>query len=143
MGEARHSFIGPHHTRGWAGIEAAQQATTTLQAQPQEPQWDTGYRGGYSGYHEGGNYYPTHGYPEPSLRAGTSTSVRYPDWYTPLEWYVSYGVDQVECVVEGIEWLKHRMDYFTDVQMEMQASIDSQTNMMHDLFGHFGINPDA
>jgi hypothetical protein len=29
------------------------------------------------------------------------------------------------------------------VQTEMQASIYSQTSMMHDLFGHFGINPDA
>jgi hypothetical protein len=38
-------------------MEAAQQAMTTLQAHPQEPQWETGYGGGYSGYHEGG-YYP-------------------------------------------------------------------------------------
>jgi hypothetical protein len=29
------------------------------------------------------------------------------------------------------------------VQMEMQASIDSQNSMMHDLFRHFGINHDA
>jgi hypothetical protein len=29
------------------------------------------------------------------------------------------------------------------VQTQMQASIDSYTSMMHDLFGHFGINPDA
>jgi hypothetical protein len=29
------------------------------------------------------------------------------------------------------------------VQMKMHASIDLQTGMMHDLFGHFGINPDA
>jgi hypothetical protein len=35
------------------------------------------------------------------------------------------------------------MDDFAHVQMEMQASIDSQTSMMHDLFGHFRINPDA
>jgi hypothetical protein len=34
------------------------------------------------------------------------------------------------------------MDGFTTVQTEMQASIDSQTSMMHDLFDHFGINPD-
>jgi hypothetical protein len=32
------------------------------------------------------------------------------------------------------------MDGFAHVQMEMQASIDSQTSMMHDLFSHFGIN---
>jgi hypothetical protein len=35
------------------------------------------------------------------------------------------------------------MDDFAHVQMELQASIDSHTSMMHDLFGHFGINPDA
>jgi hypothetical protein len=35
------------------------------------------------------------------------------------------------------------MDDFADVQTEMQASIDSLTSMMHDLVGHFGINPDA
>jgi hypothetical protein len=32
---------------------------------------------------------------------------------------------------------------FADAQTEMQASIDSQTSMMHDLFGYFRINPDA
>jgi hypothetical protein len=35
------------------------------------------------------------------------------------------------------------MDDFATMEMEMQASIDSQIGMMHDLFGHFGINPDA
>jgi hypothetical protein len=44
---------------------------------------------------------------------------------------------------EGIGQLEQRMDDFAIVQMEIQASIDSQTSMMHDLFGHFGINPDA
>jgi hypothetical protein len=60
-------------------MEAAQQAMTTLQAHPQEPQWETGYGGGYSGYHEGG-YYPSHGYPlslatepEPPPLLGTLT----------------------------------------------------------------------
>jgi hypothetical protein len=42
-------------------------------------QWDTGYRGDYSGYHEGGSYYPSQGYLEPSLRAETSASARYPN----------------------------------------------------------------
>jgi hypothetical protein len=60
-----------------------------------------------------------------------------------LERYISYGVDQTERVVEGIGRLKHRMDDFAHVQMDMQASIDSQTNMMQGLFGHFEINPDA
>jgi hypothetical protein len=35
------------------------------------------------------------------------------------------------------------MDDFAHVETEMQASIDSQTSMMHDLFSRFGINPDA
>jgi hypothetical protein len=35
------------------------------------------------------------------------------------------------------------MDDFATVQTEMQASIDSQTNKMHDLFGQDGINPDG
>jgi hypothetical protein len=35
------------------------------------------------------------------------------------------------------------MDDFAHMQTEMQATINSQTSMMHDLFGHFGINPDA
>jgi hypothetical protein len=45
--------------------------------------------------------------------------------------------------MEGIEQLERRMDDFAHMQTEMQASIDSQTSMMHDLFGHFRINPDA
>jgi hypothetical protein len=45
--------------------------------------------------------------------------------------------------MEGIGRLEHQMDDFTHMQTEMQASIDSQTSMMHDLFGHFGINRDA
>jgi hypothetical protein len=57
--------------------------------------------------------------------------------------YVSYGIDQAEQVVDGIGQLKRQMDDFAHVQMEMQASINSQTSMMHDLFGHFGINPNA
>jgi hypothetical protein len=60
-----------------------------------------------------------------------------------LDWYVRYGVDQAERAVEGIGRLKRLMDDFAHVEIEMQASIDSQTSMMHDLFGHFGINPDA
>jgi hypothetical protein len=143
MGEAHHSFIGSPHTRGRAHIEAAQQATTTPQAHPQEPQWDTGYRGDYSGHHEGNSYHPSHSYPESSLRAGTSTSARYPDWYFPLERYINYGTDQAEHVVEGIRWLERPMGDFAHMQMEMQASINSQTSMMHNLFGRFRINSDA
>jgi hypothetical protein len=35
------------------------------------------------------------------------------------------------------------MDDFAHVQTEMQASIDSQSSTMHDLFGHFEIDADA
>jgi hypothetical protein len=35
------------------------------------------------------------------------------------------------------------MDDSATVQLEMQASIDTHTNMMHGVFGHFGINPNA
>jgi hypothetical protein len=101
------------------------------------------YGGGYSGHHEGSIYYPSHGYSESSLRAGTSTSTRYPDWYAPLEWYAGYEADQTEHAVEGIGQPKRRMDDFAHMQTEMQASIDSQTSMMHDLFCHFEINPNA
>jgi hypothetical protein len=45
-------------------MEAAQQTTTTPQSHPQEPLWNIGYRGGFSGHHEGGSYYPSHGYPK-------------------------------------------------------------------------------
>jgi hypothetical protein len=37
MGEACHSITGPPRTHGRAHMEAAQQATTPLQARPQEP----------------------------------------------------------------------------------------------------------
>jgi hypothetical protein len=75
---------------------------STQQTHPQEPQWDTGYGGGNLGHHEGGSYYPSHGYPKPSLQVGTTASARYPDWYAHLERYVSYGVDQAKRMVEGI-----------------------------------------
>jgi hypothetical protein len=143
MGEARHNFTGPPRTRGRARIETAQHSTTTPQAHPLEPQWDTGYGGCCLSHHESGSYYPSHGYPEPSLQAGTSASVRYPDWYAPLDRYASYGVDQADNAVEGIGRLVHQMDDFTHAQTKMQASIDSQTSTMHDLYGHFRINPDA
>jgi hypothetical protein len=39
---------------------------------------------------------------------------------------------------DGIGRLERWMDDFVTVQMEMQASIDSQSSMMHDLFSHFG-----
>jgi hypothetical protein len=136
-GEAHHSFTGPPCTHGWDRREAAQHNTTTAQSHSQEPQWDTGYESGYSGYCEGGSKYPSCGYSEPSLRVGTSAFARYPDKYSPLERYISYGADQAKHAVEGIGWLKWWMDDFATVQTEMQVSIDSQTSMMHDFFGHF------
>jgi hypothetical protein len=42
MGEVHHSFTGPPRTHERAHMKAAQQATTTSYAQPQECQWDTG-----------------------------------------------------------------------------------------------------
>jgi hypothetical protein len=45
--------------------------------------------------------------------------------------------------MEGIGRLEHWMDDFAHVQTDMQVSIDSQTSMMHDLFSHLGINPNA
>jgi hypothetical protein len=62
--------------------------------------------GGYSSYHEGGSYYPSQGYPEPSLQAKTFASIRYHDWYATLDRYVSYGVDQAAHAVEGIRQLE-------------------------------------
>jgi hypothetical protein len=61
----------------------------------------------------------------------------------PLPLYISYEVDQAERAVEGIRWLEWWMDDFAHVQTEMQASIDPQTSMMHDLSGYFGINSEA
>jgi hypothetical protein len=69
----------------------------------------------------------------------TSTFAKYPNWYAPLERYVSYGIDQAERAVEGIGRLERQIDDFTHIKMAMQASIDSQ---MTEVFGHFGINPD-
>jgi hypothetical protein len=102
MGELCHSFRGLPRTHRQAHLEVAQQTMTTPQAHPQEPQWDTRHGGGYSGNHESGSYYTSHGYPEPSLQARTSISARYPDCYAPLERYVRCGVNQAERMVEGI-----------------------------------------
>jgi hypothetical protein len=43
----------------------------------------------------------------------------------------------------GIGPIDNRMDKFERVQTEIYASIDLQTNMLHSLFDHFGIDPDA
>jgi hypothetical protein len=46
--------------------------------------------------------------------------------------------------VMGLTRLSSRwMDDFAHMKTVIQASIDSQTSMMHDLFGHLGINLDA
>jgi hypothetical protein len=71
--------------------------------------------------------------PEPPPLLGTLTGT--------LLWSGTF--DQAEHMVEGIGQLERRMDDFAHMQTEMQASIDSQTSMMHDLFSHFRINPDA
>jgi hypothetical protein len=51
-----------------------------------------------------------------------------------IGWGKLYGRDRM---------IEQRMDNFAIMQMEMQASIDSQTSMMHDPFSHFRINLDA
>jgi hypothetical protein len=43
----------------------------------------------------------------------------------------------------GIGPIDNRMDEFERVQTEIYVSIDSQTSMLHSLFDHFGIDPDA
>jgi hypothetical protein len=45
--------------------------------------------------------------------------------------------------VEGIGRIESRMDEFECVQTEIHTSIDSQTGILHSLFHHFGIDPDA
>jgi hypothetical protein len=64
-----------------------------------------------------------------------------------LEWMRSFPSPSRLLVGEnstdGIRWLGRWVDDFATVQTEVQASIDSQTSMMHDLFSHLGINLDA
>jgi hypothetical protein len=79
MGEACQSFTRPR-THGQARMEAAQQTTTRLQAHPHEPQWDTGYGGGYSVYHESGSHYPSVGYHEPERPSLPGTLIGMPLW---------------------------------------------------------------
>jgi hypothetical protein len=110
---------------------------------PSQPQWDTGSGNGLLGYQEGGSSYYPHSTPGPSHRARTFTSAEFPHWYYPLERYISYGVDQAECAVEGIREIKSRIDEFGRMLMEIYVPIDSQTGMLHNLFDQFGIDPDA
>jgi hypothetical protein len=64
-----------------------------------------------------------------------------------LEWMKSFSSSSELLVgensTEGIGWPEWWMDDFATVQTEMEASIDSHTSIMHDIFDHFGINPDA
>jgi hypothetical protein len=68
-------------------------------------------------------------------------------WSRELQWMKSFpsssGLLVGENSTDGIGRLERQMDDFATIQMKMQAFIDSQTSMMHDLFGHFGINPNA
>jgi hypothetical protein len=52
-------------------------------------------------------------------------------------------VHQAERAVTGIGRIESRMDEFKPVQTDIHAPIDSQTGMLHSLFDHFGIDPDA
>jgi hypothetical protein len=81
-------------------MEATQQTTTTLQAHPQEAQWVTRY--GVATWVTMRvittpiTLTPSLAFePEPPPLLGTLTGM--------LEQYVSYGVDQVERTMEGIE----------------------------------------
>jgi hypothetical protein len=49
----------------------------------------------------------------------------------------------VQHAVGGIGRVEHRLDEFEHMQKEMHASIDSQTSMLHNIFDHFGIDPNA
>jgi hypothetical protein len=85
-------------------METAQQDTTEPHAYSQQPQWDTRYEGGHSEYQGSSSsysYYP-HGPSRLSHGAGISASAQYPNWYYPLERYISYGADQAERVMEGV-----------------------------------------
>jgi hypothetical protein len=112
---------------------------TTPQAHPQEPRWDTGYGVAtrvtirvvvttpftvtLSQASE----------PEPPPLPGSQTGT--------LLWS---GTSVMELTRLSGQWKGPvEMDDFAHAQIEMQDSIDSQTNMMHDLFGHFGINHNA
>jgi hypothetical protein len=52
-------------------------------------------------------------------------------------------VDQEEHAVEGIGQIESRIDEFERVLMEIHTSIYTQADMLHNLFYHFGIDPDA
>jgi hypothetical protein len=98
---------------------------------------------GLPGYREGASSYYPQSTPRPSPKAGISTSAEFPHWFYPLERYISYGVHQAERAVKGIGRIESRMDEFKPVQTDIHAPIDSQTGMLHSLFDHFGIDPDA
>jgi hypothetical protein len=114
----------------------------TRQTLPQ-PQWDTGYRSDILEYQGGGRANHPHDILGPSHGVGTSATAEIPHWYYPLERYLSYGVDQAQHAVEGIGWVEHKLDEFKHMQMKMHTSIDSQTSMLHIIFDHFGIDPNA
>jgi hypothetical protein len=118
MQNARHSILGPPHTRGRARWEVAGQT-------PSLPQWDTRYGSGLLWYQEVGSSYYHHGTPGPSHRARISTSAEFPHWYYPLERYINYRVDQAQHAVEENAWIMRWMDEFERVQMEIHTSIDS------------------
>jgi hypothetical protein len=134
MGEACHSFTGPPHTRGRARMEAAQQTTTTPQAHPQEPQWDTRY--GVATQVTRRVVVTTPLMVTPSLVSELKPP---PLLGTLIGTHRWRGTLVMGLIRLSMLW----MDDFAHVQTEMQASIDSHTSLMHDLFGYFRINPDT
>jgi hypothetical protein len=119
MGEARHSFTGPPRTRGRARREAHSMTRLHRRLNLRSPNGTLGMR--------------------VATRVTTRAVVNTTLMVTPGQ----ASEPEPPPPLEGIGRLERQMDDFATVQMEMQASIDSQTSMMHDLFGHFGINPDA
>jgi hypothetical protein len=87
------------------------------------------YHGGSSSYYPHGSFRLSHG-------VGTSVFAQYPDWYYPLERYSSYGANQAERAVEGVGQLEHLVG-------ELCSFVDSQSDMINDLFGRLGFDSNA
>ena len=141
--DARHSYSGPPRTRSLSRREAVARQQATTQVPPQHSQWDTGYEGGYSEYHEGGSSHHPHGQPWYTRGAGTSASAHHPSLYSSLERDISYVADQAERVVEGIGRVKQRLEEHAHIQTNPRSSIDSQTEALNSLFGFLGFDPKA
>jgi hypothetical protein len=136
MEDVLHSYSGTPHMRQCVCMEAVKQDSTEPHSYLQQSQWDTGYEGGYLEYQGCSSSYYPHGSFGLSHGAETSTPAWYPDWYYPLERYITYGADQAQWVVEGVGQLNRTVG-------ELRSSIDSQTDMTNSLFGRLGFDPNT